>query len=392
MKRRYRVLSKRTVDKLSASGDTIFWDAEIPGFGIRIYPSGTKSFLVQCRGPMGTRRVTLGRHDKISADDARRRAAILIDRVESGENTTRKPCSAAWTSVADLAERYLREYVATHCKPNTERAYRQTITRHILPSVGSLPIAMIGREHAAELHYRLRKTPNAANEVINALSRMLNRAEVWGLLPQGSNPCKSVTRYRTRKPERFLTEIEYQRLGEALDMMANKRGLWPSAVAALRLLVLTGCRSSEIRTLRWDDVDLERHEIRLRDSKTGPRTVPLSPEAVRVLTELPRAAENPWVVAGREATVPLAHIHHYWYRVRELAGLDDVRIHDLRHSFASRALALGEPLPMIGKLLGHKKLQTTARYTHLARDLLKESAANVATSIAADLETEPKTE
>ena len=157
------------------------------------------------------------------------------------------------------------------------------------------------------------------------------------------------------------------------------------ATAALRLLMLTGCRCGEIVGLRWEDVHLDRNEIRLRESKTGPRTVPLSPAAARVLAGLPRPVGNPWVVAGAGPGSRLTHIHYYWYRVRKRAGLDDVRIHDLRHSFASRALALGESLPMIGKLLGHTKIQTTARYAHLARDSVKESAARVAASIGSDL-------
>ena len=150
---------------------------------------------------------------------------------------------------------------------------------------------------------------------------------------------------------------------------------------ALRLLMLTGCRLSEILTLRWEDVRLEANEIQLRDSKTGPRVVPLSPAAARVLAGLPRVAANPWVIVGRKPGTRLPHIHYYWYLVRERAGLKDVRLHDLRHSFASRALALGESLPMIGKLLGHSKIQTTARYAHLARDSVKVSAAKVAASI-----------
>ena len=157
------------------------------------------------------------------------------------------------------------------------------------------------------------------------------------------------------------------------------------AAAALRLLMLTGCRRSEIMTLRWEDVHLEANEIRLRDSKTGPRVVPLSPGTARVLAGLPRDAGNPWVIAGRKPGTRFTHIGYYWYRVRERAGLDDVRLHDLRHSFASRALAVGESLSMIGKLLGHTKIQTTARYAHLARDSVKESAARVAASIGADI-------
>ena len=158
-----------------------------------------------------------------------------------------------------------------------------------------------------------------------------------------------------------------------------------SIVAALRLLMLTGCRRNEILTLRWEDVDLEAGELRLRDAKTGARSVALSPSARRVLEDLQRLPDNPWVIAGARPGGRVSNINNAWLVFRARAGLEDVRIHDLRHSFASRALALGESLPMIGKLLGHRKVQTTARYAHLERDSVKASAARVAESLRADL-------
>ena len=168
-----------------------------------------------------------------------------------------------------------------------------------------------------------------------------------------------------------------------LDGYEPRRPSCKAQVDIIRLLLLTGCRTGEILKLRWREVDGD--TLELGDGKTGPRVVPLSPGAARVLADLPRDAGNPWVIAGRKPGSRLSHIVYYWYRVRERAELDDVRIHDLRHSFASRALALGESLPTIGKLLGHSKIQTTARYAHLARDSVQESAARVAASIGADI-------
>ena len=212
------------------------------------------------------------------------------------------------------------------------------------------------REHVSELHYRLRETPAAANEAVSVLSRMLNRAEAWDLLPAGGNPCRFVSRYRLGRPERFLTGEEFRRLGSALDALEAEGRMPAHPAAALRLLMLTGCRTNEILTLAWEDVHLEANELRLRDSKTGPRAIPLSPSAVGVLKAVPRAAGNPWVIAGRKPGTRLTHLGYYWRQVRERARVgDDVRVHDLRHSFASRALALGESLAMIGKLLGHRK-------------------------------------
>ena len=379
-------LSNRVVDGLTAGDkEIIYWDRDLPGFGVRVYPNGAKVYLVQSRGPKGSKRITVGRHGTISADEARRQGAALLTRIKAGEEPGAGTGSEGGPTVAALAERYLREHVEVRCKPNTVKGYRQMIAGHILPALGKLPLAALGREHVAELHYRLRKTPVAANDTVGALSRMLNRAEAWGLVPAGSNPCRFVTPYRTRRLERFLTEDEFRRLGKALDDLEAGGRIPVHAAAAIRLLMLTGCRCGEVLTLRWEDVALERNEVRLRDSKTGPRVVPLSPAAARVLAGMPRPAGNPWVIAGREPGERLTHLAYYWYRVRERAGLDDVRLHDLRHSFASRALALGEDLTMIGKLLGHRKIQTTARYAHLARDSVKESAALVAASIAADI-------
>ena len=384
-KLQYRTVSARTVEALSVEKDTVFWDTHLKGFGVRVYPSGSKMYVVQSRGPAGARRVTVGRHGVVSADRARRRAASIIARIKAGEEPLPKRMPAAGPSVAELAERYFREHVMVRCKPRTAEKHRQVVETYILPALGRLPISGVGRKHAANLHYSLRGKPAAANEAVATLSRMLNRAEAWGLAPEGSNPCRFVAKYKRRKLERFLTEAEFHRLGRELAVLEAKGRMPVHAAAALRLLMLTGCRCGEILTLRWEDVHLDASELRLRDSKTGPRVVPLSPAAARVLAGLRRVAGNPWVIASRRPGRHLSQISSYWYRVRARARLDDVRLHDLRHSFASRALALGESLPMIGKLLGHSNIQTTARYAHLARDSVKVSAARVAASIGADI-------
>ena len=384
--RRRRSLSDRVVDALPvADRDIIYWDRNLPGFGVRVYATGAKAYLVQSRGKVGSRRVSLGRHGVVPAEEARKRGAEVLARLRAGKDPNPAAARTGGPTVADLAERYLREHVAVRCKPLTLRNYRHVIQKNVLPILGRIPVAALERRHVAELHYQLRRTPVSANDAVNALSRMLNRADAWGMVPPDSNPCRGMRRYRTRRPERFLTEHEFRRLGETLDALEAEGGIPPHAAAALRLLMLTGCRRGEILGLRWADVRLDRSEIHLADSKTGPRTISLSPPAVRVLAALARPAGNPWVIAGAKPGARLPHITYYWYRVRKRAGLGDVRLHDLRHSFASRALALGEPLPMIAKLLGHTKIQTTSRYAHLARDSVRDSADRIAASIAADI-------
>ena len=207
----------------------------------------------------------------------------------------------------------------------------------------------------------------------------------WGLVPEGCNPCQLAVKYPARKRERFLTDGEFTRLGTVLDEVEARGGASAPAVAAIRLLMLTGCRKSEILTLRWEDVALDEKELRLPDAKTGARVVPLSPLVVKLLSGLPRDRGNPWVIPGRKPGTHMRNINQAWKVIRARAGLEGVRIHDLRHSFASRALALGESLPMIGKLLGHSQIETTARYAHLARDSVQEATERISASIAADI-------
>ena len=387
-KLRRQSISRRTVEALSVEKDTVFWDRELTGFGVRVYPSGAKYYVVQVRGPEGSKRLTVGRHGVITADQARKRAALLIARIKAGEDPVPSPLtpeSEGGPTVAEIAVRYLEEHVAVRCKPSSASFYRRKIERHILPAFGDLPLSAVERDQVAELHYRLRDRPVVANHVVEILSRLYTTAEYWGLAPEGGNPCRFVSPYRVRKRERFLTEEEFARLGRVLAEAETEGGVMPSTVAAIRLLMLTGCRRSEILELQWGDVDLERREIRLRDSKTGPRTVPLNPAAVEVLSDLRRAPDNPWVLAGRQPGRRISSLNTPWLRLRVRARLDDVRLHDLRHSFASRALALGENLPMIARLLGHSDVQTTARYAHLSRDALNASAARIAASIGEDV-------
>ena len=382
-------LSGRAVDGLAVEGkDRIFWDRELPGFGVRVYPSGRKVYVVQSRAAGAPRRIALGTHRELTATQARLRAAQVIDRIKRGEEPTPPPADA---TVADLAARYLSAHVAQNCNAHTAGIYRGSLENHILPALGMMPLAAVETAHVAALHYRLRETPRAANRALAVLSKMFSLAAAWGLVVDGTNPCKGVRKYREKKRERFLTRDEYRRLGQSLaeaeaEAEAGVDGaVSPYAIAALRLLMLTGCRLNEILTLRWDDIDRTAGEFRLRDGKTGARMVPLTPTAETVLAGIERVPRNPWVIVGKQPGTHLSTITQDWYRLRSRADLDDVRIHDLRHSYASRALAAGESLSMIGKLLGHADIQSTARYAHLARETERLSAARVGGSIGADI-------
>ena len=390
---RHETLSNRTVAALAVERDTVFWDRVLPGFGVRVYPTGGKVYIAQARERTGRklpRRVTVGRHGVLNADEARQRAALILARIRAGEEPLPLPLAArvnGGPTVSDLAERYLAEHVEVRLKPRTRESIRGALRNHILPTLGGIPVAAVERRHVVDFQQSMIAYPVAANRTLKILSHMFKLGEGWGLAPEGCNPCRKIEKFPERPRERFLTDAEFARLGRVLDeAVATGRGS-PAAVAAIRLLMLTGCRRSEVLTLRWADVDLEAGELHLGDGKTGPRTVQLPPTAVRLLETLPRRKDSPWVFPGndKDGRYGADGLNHVWQTVRSRAGLHDVRLHDLRHSFASRALALGETLPVIGKLLGHSDIETTARYAHLARDFVHEAAERIADSIAADI-------
>ncbi|MDE2933870.1 MAG: tyrosine-type recombinase/integrase [Chloroflexota bacterium] len=381
-------ISMKTVESLEVEHDSVFWDRDLPGFGVRVYPTGSKFYVAQTRaGGRPAKRVTLGRHGVITAEEARRRAARFIARVKSGGEPVAEPArKAGGPAVGELARAWLEEHVAVRCKPKTAQMYRLIVEKHILPALGRTPALAVDHKAAADLHHALRATPAMANQAVDVLSRIWNAAVERGRLPEAAaNPCRLVARNPARRRERFLSAEEFRRLGRALTEAGTRKGVSVHAAAAIRLLVLTGCRKSEILALRWEDVDLAAGEFMLTDSKTGPRSVSLSPEAAEALANVPRLAGNPWVIPGRGLGERMRNLNDPWKVVRERAGLRGVRLHDLRHSFASRALALGESLPAIGKLLGHSKVETTARYAHPARDSVREAALKISESIAADL-------
>ena len=385
-----KTLSNRTVAALEVERDTVFWDRDLTGFGVRVYPTGGKVYIAQARGADGPKRVTVGRHDVLHADRARQRAALIIARIKAGEEPVPLPLAAranGGPTVADLALQYLEEHVAVRLKPKTQVRVRGVLRSHILPALGKAPVAAVERSHVIELQQKLSAHPVTANKAVKVLSHMYRLGEGWGLVPEGCNPCRSVEKFPERRRERFLTDAEFARLGQVLDEAVGSGSTSPTAAAAIRLLMLTGCRKSEILTLRWTDVDLEAGELKLADAKSGPRAVQLPPTAVRLLETLPRPKDSRWVFPGRDREERFSGggLDHAWQTVRARAGLEDVRLHDLRHSFASRALALGETLPVIGKLLGHSDIETTARYAHLALDSIHEAAERIAGSIAADV-------
>jgi integrase len=376
-------LTKRTIDATEPRATEFFlWDENIPGFGLRVMPSGRKSFVVQYRAGRRPRRMSLGPSTVLTCDQARNRAITIIAAVKNGADPAGdRAAKRNAATVADLAERFDKEHISVRLKASTAKEYRGNLRRFILPVLGRLAVPEITRADVAKFHHDLRHIPYQANRCLEVVSKMFVLAEMWGLRPDGSNPRKHIRKYPEEKRERFLSAAELRRIGDVLREMEIEGIELPSAILAARLLILTGCRLGEIMTLKWEYVDFNEHALRLPDSKSGKKTVHLGTPAVECLQTAQRIHGNPWIITGTLPGKSLSDLQPFWQRTRARAGLKDVRIHDLRHTFASTAVASGQGLPMIGKLLGHTQVQTTARYAHLAADPVRSAADTVALSL-----------
>lgn len=386
-------LTKRLVDAAEIRATEYFiWDDEIPGFGLRVLPSKRKSYIVQYRAGRRSRRMSLGLGTVLTCEQARTRAIAIIAAAKNGEDpAAKRDADRQAVTVKELADRFDKEHISVRVKESTAKGYRRMLERVIIPALGRHRVTEVTRADIAKIHHDLRHIPYDANRCLEIISKMFSLAEMWGLRPEGTNPRKHIKKYPEEKRERFLSAAELRRVGEVLCEMEDEGIELLSAIAAVRLLILTGCRLGEIMTLKWEYVDIPGKALHLPDSKTGAKAVHLGQPAVEVLENIERVEKNHWVIVGTKPGARLSDLQPFWQRVRARAGLKDVRIHDLRHTFASTAVAAGQGLPMIGKLLGHTQVQTTARYAHLADDPVKEAAERVSASLLAMMEIRSET-
>ncbi len=343
-------------------------DTKLRGFGVRVLPAGGKRFFVQCQH-LGERVwKIIGDAGTMSLDEARASAVETLAAIRRGEEPPHRPDETLFEAVAGTVfGRHARLWKAGTLKVN--QCY---LRNQLLPHFAGRQIADIDRQEVRNWFASLRATPVAADRSMPVLSVIMREAETMGLRPEGSNPCRGIRRYRRKGRERFLSDEEIRRLSARLRAHETR---WPQQVAAIRLLLLTGCRKGEILTLQWSDYR-EGH-LFLRDSKTGPRTVWLSQPARNILDALGR--KNRWVFPTRRGDGPRSAewLSSFWNIVRAEAELDDLRLHDLRHTHASLALRRGENILAIGRLLGHRRAETTLKYTHAADAMAYEAAETI---------------
>jgi integrase len=399
-------LTKRSVAGLPSpsKGDYLVWDTKLSGFGVRITAKGRKVFVVgyRPRGSRQFRRVTLGPFGTLTVDAARIVAKRTLAHVAGGgdpmeERTARRTAP----TVAELGLEYLQD-VAAHKKDRTSREYVRLWEKHVKPALGAKPVREVTSASIALLHRQMRSTPFLANRVLALLGAFFSYAERQRIRERHTNPAHEIEFYAEHSRERFLTPAEVSRLGQALSRAeltglpsAPNRRRRPSvgpnakhrsksagaptpanpfAIAAIRFLLLSGWREREALTLRWSDVDLHRRKATLSDTKTGRSIRPLGAPACALLAALPKLKGSPYVFPGRSEGKPLVELGRVWYAVRDAAGLNEVRLHDLRHTNAATLASGGASLLIVGRILGHRDSATTAKYAHLLDDPVQAAA------------------
>jgi integrase len=390
-------ITKRLVDELVATEKPIFvFDTALAGFVLKVTPTGRRTYQLRYRmggrsSPLKT--YTIGVHGQLSPDQARRMAEGLVGDVRRGidpatEKAKKKADDRGALTVETLSKEFLEIYGETKLKPRSYLEYERAFRKHLNPRIGRLKVRDVTHGEVERLHHAMKATPPNANRAIAALSKFFSWAIKGGYRPDRQNPCQGLEKYKEQGRERYLSAAEIAALGQAIRTCEDSGEITPWQAALFRVLLLSGLRRDELRTLEWRCVNFERSVIVLEDSKTGKRDVPISAPVLQILSELLRLEGNPYVFCGSKPGRPLVNVAKPWKRVLTLAGIDPARLHDLRHTAASIAVGAGASLVLIGGVLGHRNEKTTKRYAHLADDPIRATSEAIGERIAKALEGE----
>jgi integrase len=361
------------------------WDSEVKGFGVR-RQRGRPHYFFAYRFAGRRHWVTLGEHGgNLTTEQARKKAEELRGKVAFGGNPAgEKAADKKSGTVKELAERFMEDHAPARNKASTVAEYERLIRLHIEPTLGAYRVNSVTESDIAQWHAKFKKHRVAGNRSLALIKYLFSLAEKWGARDRKlGNPARGIEMFPEKSRERLLTAEELARLGAALDAAEKEKSEHASVIACIRLLILTGARLSEILTLKWEYLDFDRSVARLPDSKTGKKTLPLGAPALELLSALPRHRGEPYVCSGIDKGAHFVGIQKPWRRIRADAKLPDLRIHDLRHGWASIAAMAGDSLLLIGKVLGHKQARTTERYAHLQDDPVQAVADKTARHIAA---------
>jgi integrase len=403
-------ITKRSVDSLepATGGALIRYDDKLAGFGVRVMPSGRRFYFARYRNKHGRSRwFTIGEHGKVTAEAARKKAQRILQTVavDGRDPSGEREAFRAAPTVSDLLDRYVKEHLEQRCRSRTIESFKGIVERNIRPELGHLKVAAVTRQDMHKLHAAKSETPRQANMVLSVCSKVFNLAEVWEMRPEGSNPCRKIERYRENHRERFLSGEELARLGATLRQ-AESRGLLRKngvptlyrrvTTATIELLLFTGCRLSEVLNLKWEQVDFADGKITLLMTKSGrPQQVTMNAPARQVLRELEATKSSEWVlpsVSSTKRALSKAGIEAAWQKIRRAAQLDDVRLHDLRHTVGTYAAQSGANAFLVRDLLRHKNLAMTSRYVNRADDPVRTLSDQVGERISAAMACRPVAE
>lgn len=379
-------LTKKIIDSAQPITNKTFyvWDQEIKGFSCQILPSGRKTYYYIYRNAQKKwQRLKIGVHGSITCELARGIAqgwAGDLARGTDPKEYKKKQEEDRNKSVSfeEFWKIFTERYIQERHKASTIKGDHHRVKNHILPFFRSKKIADIDQKSILDFKDSLSHIKGNCNKCLSLLSTAFNQAELWGYRAKKSNPCEGVVKHPEKKMERFLTNDELKKLEKTIEIQKVASNSSPYTLAALWMLLYTGCREGEVLTLKWKDVHLDDGYLYLKDSKVGVRTIPLNDKAKQILMSLQKQENNPYVFCGRIVGQHLKETKTTWRKTRTLAGIPDFRIHDLRHSFASFALKKGIDLYTVSKLLGHKNIATTTRYAHLELEHLKKATNIVA--------------
>ena len=377
-------LTKAVIDNHAPKQENYFiWDTEVKGFGCQILKGGKKTYVFYYYSPTTNKKgyVKIGCHGNITVDFARNKAKALSAAVASGIDPQKQKNEKMIEQkqsilFRDFFEIFREKYMIKEYKDKGKRnmSYARV---HILPYFGQKRLEEISSRDIRQFLDSIAHIPTTANRSFSLLSIMFGQAEKWEYMPPKSNPCPGVDKYKENRRQRFLTELELKRLEKSLAHQEQKHPISYCTVNAIRLLLYVGCRESEILTLKWESVHLNDHFIYLPDSKGGESARPLNQKAIDLLASMKRKEGNPYVFYGKVSGMPIQETKTAWRTILKRAEIEEFRIHDLRHSYASFALKKGVDLYTVSKLLGHKNIATTTRYAHLELEHLKKATNKV---------------
>lgn len=382
-------LTKKTIEALEPNGTRYeVRDDDLKGFSVRVGGTGEKSFYLTYRAGKGRaaplKRLRIGTFPSMTVEQARQIVKQKLAQIAMGGDPAQEVKEEKVAPFfPEVMEHFLKEHVEAKLKPSTQGLYRMVAQKHAIPAFKRLKATDVTYRHVAKLHHDLQDTPYLANRCAAVLSKFFDWCEKNGYRDRGTNPVRGLEKYREEKRLKFMESSELEAIGEGIAKLEEQNAIDPTIAAALKVMLLTGARCSEILTLKWEYFSESKEKALLPSSKTGAKVLPIPPTAWEIISSLPRI--NEYCFPGRWGRGHIVNVKDTWKRICEAGGISGWRIHDLRHAFASYAVNSGKSLPIIGKILGHSQASTTNRYAHLAENPVAQAAAETAEGLAQEL-------